>query len=126
MYPKRHLGLLLTRQNRVWTIRGLQTADQRGILMPDLVPLPGSERAELPSAVPTGTTLDPQATITVTLILRRRADVPQELVTGPQTITWGELAERYGASPSDVELVRSTLQGLGLTVTEVHVGSRRV
>jgi len=94
--------------------------------MPDLVPLPGSERAELPSAVPTGTTLDPQATITVTLILRRRAQVPAELVTGPQTITTGELADRYGASPSDVELVRSTLQGLGLTVTEVHVGSRLV
>jgi kumamolisin len=94
--------------------------------MPDLVPLPGSERAELPSAVPTGTTLDPQATITVTLILRRRAQVPAELVTGPATITTGELADRYGASPSDVDLVRSTLQGLGLIVTEVHVGSRRV
>jgi kumamolisin len=94
--------------------------------MPDLVPLPGSDRSELPSAVPTGTTLDPQATITVTLILRRRAEVPSELVTGPQTITTGELAERYGSWPSDVELVRSTLQELGLTVTEVHVGSRRV
>jgi len=94
--------------------------------MPDLVPLPGSERTQLRSAVPTGTTLDPHATITVTLILRRRAEVPDELVTGPQTITTGELTERYGALPSDVELVRSTLQGLGLTVTEVHAGSRRV
>jgi kumamolisin len=94
--------------------------------MPDLVPLPGSDRTELPSAVPTGTTIDPQATITITLVLRRRAEVPAELVTGPQTITTGELSERYGASPADVELVRSTLQGLGLTVTEVHAGSRRV
>ncbi len=94
--------------------------------MPDLVPLPGSQRAELPSAVPMGTPLDQQATITVTLILRRRAEVPGDLVMGPQTITTGELAERYGATPSDVALVRSTLEGLGLTVTEVHVGSRRV
>ncbi|HTU76801.1 MAG TPA: S53 family peptidase [Trebonia sp.] len=94
--------------------------------MPDLVPLPGSERAELPSAIPTGTALDPQATITVTLILRRRAEVPGELVTGPRTITTSELAELYGASPSDVELVRSTLRSLGLTVTDVHAGSRRV
>ncbi|HUN38037.1 MAG TPA: S53 family peptidase [Trebonia sp.] len=94
--------------------------------MPDLVPLPGSERTELPSAVPTGTPLDPQATLTVTLILRRRAEVPGELVTGPQTITRDELADRYGASPADVERVRSTLQGLDLTVASVHPGSRRV
>jgi kumamolisin len=94
--------------------------------MPDLVPLPGSERAELPSAVPAGTPLDPRATITVTLVLRRRAAVPDALVTGPQTITTGELTERYGAAPADVALVRSTLEGLDLTVAAVHLGSRRL
>jgi kumamolisin len=94
--------------------------------MPDLVPLPGSERSELPSARPVAEALDQQATIGVTLVLRRRAGVPDELVTGPQTITADQLAARYGASPEDIELVKSTLEGLGLTVTEVDTGSRRV
>jgi kumamolisin len=94
--------------------------------MPDLVPLPGSERAELPSATPTAEALDQQATIEVTLVLRRRAQVPAELVTGPQTVTTDQFAARYGASPEDIELVKSTLEHLGLTVTEVDTGSRRV
>ena len=94
--------------------------------MPDLVPLPGSERAALPSAVPAGTALDPQETIAITLVLRRRNDLPAELVTGPQTISNSELADVYGAAPEDVDLVQSTLEDLGLTVTDVHTGSRRV
>ncbi|HEY6788500.1 MAG TPA: protease pro-enzyme activation domain-containing protein [Trebonia sp.] len=94
--------------------------------MPDLVPLPGSERSALPSAIPTREALDQQETIEVTLILRRRAEVPAELVTGPQTITTDQLAARYGASPEDIELVKSTLERLGLTVTEVDTGSRHV
>jgi kumamolisin len=94
--------------------------------MPDLVPLPGSERSELPSATPAAHALDQQATIKVTLVIRRRAKVPAELVTGPQTITTDQLAARYGASPEDIELVKSTLERLRLTVTEVDTGSRRV
>jgi kumamolisin len=94
--------------------------------MPDLVPLPGSERSELPSATATAQPLDQQATIEVTLVLRRRAQVPAELVTGPQTITTDQLAAHYGASPDDIELVKSTLEGLSLTVTEVDTGSRRM
>jgi kumamolisin len=94
--------------------------------MPDLVPLPGSERSALPSATPAREALDQQATIEVTLVLRRRAEVPAELVTGPQTITTDQLAAQYGASPEDIELVKSTLERLGLTVTEVDTGSRRV
>ena len=92
--------------------------------MPDLVPLPGSERGELP--VQAGTALDPHETITVTLVLRRRADIPDELVTGPQTISASELASHYGASPEDVALVQSILGGMGLTVTGVHAGSRHM
>src|SRR5215472_14634878 len=94
--------------------------------MPDLVPLPGSERAIIPSAVPAGTALDPQETITITLVLRRRNDLPVELVIGPQTVSNTELADSYGASPEDVSLVQSTLEDLGLTVTAVHAGSRRI
>jgi kumamolisin len=92
--------------------------------MPDLVPLPHSQRAAIPGATPAA--LDQQETITVTLVLRRRAAMPAELVTGPQTITADELAAQYGAAPEDVELARATLASLGLTVTAVHAGSRRL
>ena len=93
--------------------------------MPELVPLPGSERAELPGVQPSGT-LDTNAVITVTLVLRRRAGVPAELITGPETITRAELGERYGASPADVELITTALAGYGLEVTESRPESRRL
>jgi kumamolisin len=93
--------------------------------MPELVPLPGSERTELPDAQPVGP-LDESATITVTLVLRRRAEVPDSLVTGPETVTPAELGARYGAGPADVELVTSALEQRGLTVTETRPESRRV
>src|SRR5260370_15114477 len=93
--------------------------------MPDLVPLPGSERRALPNVQPAGA-IDPNEQVSVTLLLRRRAEVPSELITGPQTLSPGELAARYGAAPADVELVTSTLEGLGLTVSDVHLGQRRL
>ena len=93
--------------------------------MPELVPLPGSERTELPGAQPAGP-IDESATITVTLVLRRRAEVPESLVTGPETVTPAELGARYGADPSDVGLVTSALEQHGLTVTETRPESRRV
>jgi kumamolisin len=93
--------------------------------MPELVPLPGSVRRAVPNVQPAGD-LDPNAPVSATLMLRRRAEVPAELITGPQTLSAEELAARYGADPADVELARSTLQGLGLTVTGVNVGERRM
>lgn len=93
--------------------------------MPDLVPLPGSERAALPGAQPAGT-LSPATSVTVTVLLRRRAEVPAELITGPRTLTSAELGERYGAAPADAELVRTVLQRHGLTVTDEHLPSRRL
>jgi kumamolisin len=93
--------------------------------MPELVPLPGSERAELQDVQPSGT-LDPNETITVTLVLRRQAQVPGELITGPQTITRAELGERYGTTPADAELAASVLGGHGLQVTESRPESRRL
>jgi len=93
--------------------------------MPEFIPLPGSDLPELPGAQPSGT-LDPNAEITVTLVLRRRAEIPEELITGSQTITRAELAERYGASPGDIELALSVLAGYGLLVTAIYPGSRRL
>ncbi len=94
--------------------------------MPDLVPLPGSERSELPGAAPAPAPLDDSQVITVTVLLRRRAEVPTELVEGPETISTTELGERYGADPADAQLVSEVLGSYGLTVTETHLASRRL
>jgi kumamolisin len=93
--------------------------------MPELVPLPGSHRTQLPDVRAAGA-LDESETITVTLVLRRRAAVPSALVTGPETVTHDELDARYGADPDDIARVTSVLGELGLTVTETHQGSRRL
>jgi kumamolisin len=94
--------------------------------MPNLVPLPGSERTELPGAAPAPAPLDSSQVISVTVLLRRRAEVPTELVEGPQTITTTELGNRYGANPDDALLVTEVLGSYGLTVTETHLESRRL
>src|SRR6266851_1634660 len=102
---------------------------KRELIMPDesysLVQLPGSERASLPDASPAGE-LDTSERAELTLILRRRAQLPAEIVEGPTVLSRDELAEGYGADPADVDLVRQTLTGLGLEVTEVHPATRRV
>jgi kumamolisin len=72
-----------------------------------LIPLPGSERASLPGAAD-AEPADADARLELTVMLRRRAA--------------GEL----GAASADVELVRSVLSGLGLSVTSADAASRRV
>jgi kumamolisin len=62
----------------------------------------------------------------VTVLLRRRAEVPTELVEGPETISASELGDRYGADPADAQLVSEVLGSYGLTVTEYHLESRRL
>jgi kumamolisin len=94
--------------------------------MPDLVPLPGSDRSELPVATPVQAGRDDSQVITVTVLLRRRAQIPTELVEGPETISASELGERYGADPADAQLVSEVLGSYGLTVTEIHLASRRL
>ena len=93
--------------------------------MPDLVPLPGSARTQLPDVQSAGQ-LNESETITVTLVLRRRAQVPAALVIGPETVTHEELDAQYGAETDDIALVTSTMTELGLTVTDTHQGSRRM
>lgn len=94
--------------------------------MPDLVPLPGSDRSELQGAAAAPAPLDDSQVITVTVLLRRRAEVPTALVEGPQTISTSELGDRYGADPADAQLVAEVLGSYGLTVTETLLASRRL
>jgi kumamolisin len=93
--------------------------------MPDLVPLEGSDRSELPGARPAGL-LDIYAEIAVTVLLRRRAEVPEVLITGPETLTTDQLARRYGSDPADVTLATEVFDRYGLSVIESHPGSRRL
>jgi kumamolisin len=94
--------------------------------MPDLVPLSGSERSALPGATAAPAALDVSQEITVTVLLRRRAEVPTALVEGPETITPAQLGEQYGADEADAQLVSQVLGEYGLTVTETHLASRRL
>src|SRR6516165_8405699 len=95
--------------------------------MPDesgsLVRLAGSERAPIPEATAAGT-LDTSQRAELTVVIRRRAELPEEIVTGPTVLTSEELAERYGADPADVDLVRRELAPL--EVTAVHPATRRL
>ena len=89
------------------------------------VPLPGSERQSLPGARDIGP-VDETERIEVTLITRRRAELPAELVIGSATISPEELADSYGTDPADIDRVRAVLGGYGLEVTSALPGSRRV
>jgi kumamolisin len=94
--------------------------------MPDLVPLSGSERSQLPGATPTTVPLDGNQVITVTVMLRRRADLPASLVRGTGTVSPTQLGDQYGADPADAQLVADVLGEYGLTVSEYLLSSRRL
>ncbi len=91
---------------------------------PELVPLPGSEKPPAEGAKPASVMLDANGTITVTLILRRRSGVSPDALA-PRVSAAG-LAVQYGAAPADIELVEKTLAGLGLTILDTDLASRRV
>jgi kumamolisin len=94
--------------------------------MAELVPLSGSERSSLPAATPAPAPLDENQVITVTVLLRRKAEIPAALVEGQETVTPAEFGERYGADPADARLVADVLGRSGLTVTETDLASRRL
>ena len=90
------------------------------------VPLPGSERTPLAGAEETGRQLDDSQRIEVTLITRRREDLPAEYVTGPATLTRDQLAAQHGTDPADLALIREVLGRFGIEVTGADAGARRV
>lgn len=90
----------------------------------DLRPLPGSERPPAYGAHPAATPLDPTGRIEVTVVIRRKAALPEPLVGGP--LSAQEFASTYGADGHDLETVTATLSSLGLDVVSVDRASRRV
>jgi kumamolisin len=97
--------------------------------MPDesgsLVQLAGSDRASLPDVTDTAP-LDAGERAEITVVLRRRAELPAEIVEGPTVLSHAELGAGYGADPADVDLVSQELTSRGLEVTAVHPTTRRV
>ncbi len=95
--------------------------------MPDesFVPLPGSERGAVPDAEPAGP-IDGSERIEVTVVTRRRAELPLDASGAPVRITREALRRRYGTDPADLDLVADTLSRFGLEVTSRDAGSRRV
>src|ERR1019366_7453521 len=89
------------------------------------VPLPGSERGPAPGLEPAGP-VDGTARIEVTLVTRRRAALPAELVLGPDTLSPQQMADQHGTDPADVELIREVLSQHGIEVTQTYTGSRCV
>ena len=84
------------------------------------VRVPGSVRMPIPGAEVVGP-VDPGEWAEVTVVLRRRAPLP----TG-ERMGRDELADRYGADPADVELVRSAVEAAGAEVVRVDPASRRI
>src|SRR5215467_11495023 len=90
------------------------------------VPLPGSERTPLAGAEDTAQQLDGSERIEVTLITRRREDLPAEYVTGPETLTRAQLKAQHGTDPADLALIREVLGRFGIEVTGANAGARTV
>jgi len=90
-----------------------------------LVQLSGSDRAPLANVTPAGQ-LNPSERAELTLVLRRRAALPADVIASPTGLTSDELADRYGAEPADVDLVRQVLTSRGLEITATDPASRRV
>ncbi len=90
----------------------------------NLQPLPGSDRPPARDAAVAAAPIDPESSVSITVVVRRRAEVPDEALSAP--IPPEQFAARYGADPADLDLVTRTLTGLGAQVVEVDVASRRV
>src|SRR4051794_31293042 len=84
--------------------------------------VPGSDKAPLPGARKVAD-LAPSEQIQVTVVLRRRAELPEDL---PEPISRAELAEKYGADPGDVDAVSDAVTAAGAQVVSTDAASRRV
>ncbi|MGI8577457.1 MAG: S53 family peptidase [Nocardioidaceae bacterium] len=88
----------------------------------DLRPLAGSERPPVDQPDTSLEPLDPAVRIELTLVLRRRAELPD--TTGADPLPREEFAASYGADPADVELVKSTLTDLGVDIVSADQAAR--
>ncbi len=93
--------------------------------VPSRRPVPGSAREPVAKAT-ADRPVDPGEVIEVTVVLRRRAPVPTDLVEGPDTIGNPHLGASYGADGRDIDAVRTVLADAGLSIGAVDEPSRRM
>src|ERR1700691_5541400 len=87
--------------------------------------LPGSERVAVPGARATGRA-NLNATIEISLKLRRIAPLPALTGRPAATISRRTLAAKYGASPKDIAKVSAVFNRLGLTTVSADPATRTV
>ena len=89
----------------------------------DQVFLPGSSREPLVAARVLGP-VAASTPIEVTVVMRRRAQLPAQATTGGMDSA--DFSARFGADPADVDLVTRTVTQAGATVIQDHPASRRL
>ena len=89
------------------------------------VPLPGSERTA-PGVRQAAVAVPTDETIEITVVLRRRAEVPESALTRATPLSRDEFARTYGADPADVDLTTRTLTAAGAAIVGVDPASRRL
>ncbi|HEY3714618.1 MAG TPA: S53 family peptidase, partial [Jatrophihabitantaceae bacterium] len=82
--------------------------------------LPGSFRRPIPQIEPLGP-VGADERIEATLVLRRRAPLPEGL-----RLSRAELATRYGADPAELDAAATALRERGIEVLEADAASRRL
>ena len=91
----------------------------------DRVPLPGSER-DAPEIRRAAVSVPADETIQITVVLRRRAEVPEAALNRATPLSRNELAQTYGADPADVALATRILTSAGAQIVGVDPASRRL
>jgi len=91
----------------------------------ELVELAGSHRNR---ADISGTLIDAPAddVVIVTIVLRRKNELPAETMRGRARLSRAEFASRHGVDPADIERVQAFAQRSDLRVVQTDMASRRV
>ena len=97
----------------------------QGIADEQLVELAGSNRNRADIA---GALVDAPAdeVVAVTIVLRRKNELPEEAVSGHRRLSREEFASRHGADPADIERVQAFAGRSDLRVVQTDTASRRV
>jgi kumamolisin len=90
------------------------------------VALPGSASRVRADAKVLNAAPDMSEAVQLVLLVRRRREIPDSLVTGLGTITRDELTHQYGADPADISLTCDAMERCGLRVVSADAASRRV
>ena len=96
-----------------------------GMADEELVELAGSHRNR---ADISGALVDAPAddVVAVTIVLRRKNELPEEVTSGRVRLSRQDFASRHGADPADIERVQAFAQRGDLRVVQADTASRRV